>query len=185
MFQSPDVILSSKFRNAQGIRYTKQLFYETARQGEATILYSLKDRDWAGYPSLYRLYLNEEDPFEYNFAVKYFEGYEHWLMLSEAEWFKPYINRWRSELALKLQSAALVRLRDDAQSGSRSSAASNKYLLERGWKVDATTKNGRGRPSKEQVKDEARRIADLNRSVDEDIARLGTPETVPSTETVN
>lgn len=189
MFATKQTI-ATKFRHATGGLYTRKLFFEMANGDTEQVLYTLKDRDWVGtsgavYPSLYLLYLAEEDTFEFNFANKYFENYDHWLTITKTDWFEPVIARWRNELSLKIQSQALVRLREDARTTSRSAFASNRYLLERGWSVDAQTKTGRGRPSKEQIRAEAKRQADLNREVEDDLARLTTPQEVPSTETVN
>jgi hypothetical protein len=157
-----------KFRAANGNRLLSSLFYEEAGEDKSHVLYTLKDYDHNGYPSLYRLYMEEGDIFEYSFANKYFEGWDHWQLVSNAGWFRPYITRWRHELELRIRSEALERLIEDARSGSRTSASSNRFLLEKGW-VD---KNSKGRPSKEQIKAEAARLAQSREQVEADLLRI-------------
>lgn len=175
--------LGSKFRNSGGNLYVRQLFYEMTGD-KSSVLYTLKDRPWAGYPSLYQLYMGKEDMFEFDFANEYFEGYDHWQLIAQAKWFEEYVSRWRHELALKVQSQALVRLINDSKSGSRSSAASNKYLLDKGWLSDVTKKSARGRPSKDEVRAEARRQAELTKQIDDDFTRLSIPGEIPTTEQI-
>ncbi len=122
-----------------------------------------------GFPSLYRLYLEMGDVLEYNFSKTYLGGWEHWQKLQQCTWFKPYLKRWREELELKIRSEALTRLATDATSSSRSSASSNRYLLDRGWAID---KNEKGRPSKEQIKEKAKEMAEFQTQLDTDLLRI-------------
>lgn len=163
---------SNRFRSASNQRFTKTLFFETNFDDKPSVVYTLKDRDHevdgVVYPSLYRLYMEMSDPLEYRFANTYLDGYEHWQMLCECSWFKPYVHRWRNELELKKRSEALVRLEADAISGSRSSAVSNRYLVDGKWRE----KNGKGRPSKSDVKKEAQRLAERKSEEDADMSRI-------------
>lgn len=158
----------NKFRNGAGARYLRALFFETTPADKSTVLYTLKDSDHEGYPSLYLLYMASEDLLEYDFANTYLDGWEHWQMLCECPWFEPYVTRWRQELELVVRSKALARLRQDADSDSRSSAASNRFLLERGW-IDKPQK---GRPTKASVKAETQRQAAIKKSVQDDYDRM-------------
>lgn len=160
------------FRSTSGNRYLQGLFYEMVNADKATVVYTLKDQDHLGFASLYRLYMETADPLEYRFALKHLDGWEHWTMLCDCSWFKPYVERWRKELELKIRSEALVRVIDDAKSGSRSSAASNRLVLEKGWAVTADEKNTKGRPSKTDIKAEARRIATVQQEQADDLARI-------------
>lgn len=156
------------FRNpAGGPWYLRGLFFETTTADKSTVIYTLKDQDHEGFPSLYRLYLEMSDPLEYDFANTYLGGWEHWQQLTHATWFDPYITRWREELELKIRSEALIRLREDAKSSSRSAAASNRFLLEKGWVPKEA-----GRPTKKAVKEEAQRKARLLESYTDDFNRI-------------
>lgn len=168
----------SKFTNDSGMRLTKGLFYEMMLADKSSVIYTLKNADHKGYPSLYKLYMAEEDPKEYRFVQKYLEGWEHWVQLCDLVWFKPYVTRWREELQLKLESEALYHIISESRAGRKESFAANKYLLEKGWKTQA--KDPVGRPSKEQIKREAERMLTDNSRVLEDLNRLGVNSDVGS-----
>lgn len=152
-------------RNSSGKHYTKALFLEMATT-EGTAVYTLKDYDHGAFRSLYLLYLDVSDPTEYRFARQYLDGWKHWEILQECQWLKPYIARWRSELAIKIQSEAIVTIRGIASGSGRDALSACKTLLE----MTSSKKARVGRPNKETHVDpaiealEARMVAeDLNR----------------------
>lgn len=161
----------SKFTNESGARYTKSLFYETTLADKSTVVYSLKDEDHKGFPSLYKLYMAEMDPTEYRFANKHLQDWQHWCILCELSWFKPYVERWRQELDLKIRAEALSRILNEANSDRRESLSANKYLLEKGWVT--TSKDKVGRPSKEKIRSEAERLFKTHSRPANDLTRLG------------
>jgi hypothetical protein len=136
------------FKTPQGKHYLRGLFYEETLADKSTVSYTLKDDDYAGYPSLRRLYLETNDPTEYEFACKYLAGWKHWEMLSESAWFKPYVTRWRKELDLRLKSKALVKIMEIADKEGKEAFNANKFILS--WKSDT---NKVGRPSKNEIID--------------------------------
>lgn len=168
--------MNPKFRNSSNGRYLKGLFYEMTSADKSSVSYTLKDWDHTVdgivYPSLYRLYLEMEDLSEYDFANTHLDGWEHWEMLTSCNWFKPYADRWRKELSLKLKARALNRLKAEAASSSKNAFLANKYLLEKGFVDTQEGKPGRGRPSKDEIKKAAAEIAILDRRIDEDYERL-------------
>jgi|JI10StandDraft_1071094.scaffolds.fasta_scaffold415416_3 hypothetical protein len=164
----------NQFRSENNTRYTKGLFIETARSPES-VIYTLKDRDYKGFPSLYRLYMEEQDDTEYLFATKYLEGWEHWEMLCLCTWFQPFVERWRKEMYL-LKTAELLKVikveATSAEAKNRFQAA--KYLLDREWEqnVPSSKKKKRGRPSKEEVQSElAKEVSEVRRQ-QEDLNRI-------------
>lgn len=167
--------MNPKFRNGSNGRYLKGLFYEMTSADKSSVSYTLKDWDHTVdgvvYPSLYRLYLEKEDLTEYEFANSYLDGWEHWDILTQCNWFKPYVSRWRKELSLKIKARALNRLKSEAVSSSKNAFLANRYLIEKGF-VDSGEKSGRGRPSKDEVKAAANEIAIVERRLDEDFERL-------------
>lgn len=164
----------NKFRNPVGNqRYLKALFFEMTGSDKSTVLYTLKDVDHEGYPSLYRLYMELDDPTEWEVAQQLMDGWEHWEMLCACGWFKPFVERWRKELQLRMMSKALVRIKSEAKTGSKESFGANKYLLEKGWEPKETSKYGRGRPSKDEIKKAAEEIAKAGEQLTEDYKRLG------------
>jgi hypothetical protein len=153
----------NKFKNSMGGFYLKQLFYETTLADKSTVVYTLKDRDHEGFPSLYKLYMGMEDVTEYEFANTYLDSWTHWQRLSEATWFKPYIERWREELRLKLLARHLNMIKKKAEGDDKSSLEASKYLIEQKWSKDKV-----GRPSKEAIKEKAHELWEHEKAVLED-----------------
>jgi hypothetical protein len=134
------------------------------------VVYTLKDED-TEYPSLYKLYLAMEDPTEIVFAKTYLDGWEHWQMLCETIWFKPYVKRWRIELDLLLRAKALANILSISRDpDSKYFYESNKFLLSNNWKPD--TSNKVGRPSKEAIKQEAEALFNSSKETQNDYLRL-------------
>lgn len=159
----------TKYVNAMGNRYTKAIFFEMTLADKGTVLFTLKDRDHQGYPSLYRLYMDFDDLTEYEFAMEYLEGWEHWKLLCECSWFKPFVNRWREELHLSHAASALRQVKRIAATNENGSMAANKYLLEKGWQKNIDPV---GRPSKEAIKRKAKEMILTEKEVDEDHKRI-------------
>lgn len=169
--------MSSPFRAQNNTLLTKALFFETTLADKSTVLYTLKDKDhtYEGttYPSLFQKYLESNDPTEYRFATTYLDGLYHWETLCECTWFKPYLERWRHELSLRMKSEALARIMREAKTSSKDSFMANRYLLEKGWESE---KSKRGRPSKEEIKQAATDIARTETSLLDDLKRISLPE---------
>lgn len=161
----------SIFRIHTGQRKLRGLFFETTLADKTGVVYTLKDRDHEGYPSLYRLYMEMDDPTEYNFAVNCLDGWDHWEILCECNWFKPFLNRWRREVEVRAKAKALLAIREVAASGGKEAYQANKFLVAGGWKVDQRRK-GAGRPSKEEVQSAAKKIAEEANSINDDLARV-------------
>jgi hypothetical protein len=161
------------FRSPSGSRYLKGLFYEETGADKSTVVYTLKDQDHMGFPSLYRLYMETDDPTEWKFANQHLDGWEHWEMLCRCSWFIPYVQRWRKELQLRIASHALARIMAESKTNSRDSFTANRYLLERGWMPKETNKGGR--PSKDSIRAAAHQIASEGLQVASDFDRLMRP----------
>ena len=145
---------------------TKALFLETADVLD-NVLYTLRNEDYRGYPSLRRLYLEVADPTEYRFATQYFDSWDHFEKVSGSSWLQPYLRSYRKELEFKLRSEAILGVILDAGSSSRTASSSRKLILDRGWEV------ARGRPTKAEkdryLQEEAGMVSDLK----EEAQRLG------------
>lgn len=154
------------FKNVNGVFYTKELFIELATN-KANAVYTLKESEHNGYPSLYEAYMAADDITEYRFALDHLDGWSHWKNLQECNWFKPYLVAWREELEIRQRSRALANVMKAATEG-RDTLAANRYLAEKGWEKTKTA----GRPTKAAIQREAQVLADNSRRVDEDLARL-------------
>ena len=71
-----------------------------------------------------------------------------------------------------MKSKALVRIRAEAKAATKESFNANKYVLEKGWEPKADQKNGRGRPSKEEIKKAANEIAATENRLTADFDRI-------------
>ncbi len=160
-----------KFRNQSGGYYLQGLFYEQTLADKSTVVYTLKEVDHEGYPSLYRLFMEHciLDPTEYTFAKKCLDGWNHWARLCECTWFQEYLTKWRRELELAVRSRALVNIIHESRTASKNSFMANKFLLEGNWKQDRKA----GRPSKDDIRKEAYEQVSQARKVSEDAERLG------------
>jgi hypothetical protein len=163
-------IRRNQFRAGNGQRLLRGLFREETTSSECPPVYTLKDYD-DDLPSLYRLYMDLEDETEYVFATTYLDGYEHWEMLCNCTWFQPYIERWRKELTLKLTAKRLkILITDSMDETSKSKTSSTKYLIEQGWRTRDELR--RGRPSKDEVRNELDKQVKEEKAVQEDLARI-------------
>jgi hypothetical protein len=159
-------------RNASGARYLKGLFYEMVNADKTSVMYTLKDSDYLGYPSLYRLYMMEGDVTEYTFATKYLDGFDHWVILCECSWFKPYVAKWRLELETRIRSRALRAIQEvAADETAKESFSANKLLLAGGWKEPGQSKT-RGRPTKDDIRKEASKLAQSEKQLTDDYNRI-------------
>lgn len=160
----------NKFRTSTGAYREKDLFEEYSSRPEL-ILYNVSRSD-SKFPSLYLLYMAEEDFTEFEFAIKYFESYQHWKRITNSSWFAAHIADWREDLELKIKARNLKSLIDK----STDDAGVAKFLLGRKWLDDAQSHNPgvnlRGRPSKEEVKNHLRLISSQEKQIEEDYMRI-------------
>lgn len=152
--------------DSMGKFLTQSLFLEIG-YGD-TALYTLKDYDCEhggkSYPSLKRLYLEMEDPLEYEFASTYLLGWKHWQRLCENKAIRKHIDEWRDELEIKLRSRAFKQAQNLAGSGTFQAA---KWIADRGWAT-----KGAGRPSKAEVEREKRIQAGIASEYEDDVIRM-------------
>ena len=155
--------------DVKGRPLTQSLFLEVGYDPD-TAIYSLKEYhheyDGKSFPSLKLLYLEMEDPTEYEFATTYFLSWDHWQRICNNKLFTEKIESWRRELELKIRSQAIRSIMDSALSEDGSFQAA-KYLADKGW-----DKRGAGRPTKADVAKERKMQADMHNEFDTDVKRL-------------
>lgn len=124
---------------------TQSLFLELGYGAEA--LFTLKDQDHVHegttYLSMKRLYLEFEDPTEYEFANEILLGWKHWHRMCENKLIRKHIDDWRDELEVKLRSRAITDAIKEARKGHFQAA---KWVADRGWAT-----RGAGRPTKQET----------------------------------
>ncbi len=161
-----------KFRANNGNYLTHGLFLETVNgeQNPQDCSYTLKPYDHKGRPSLKRLYLEMEDATEFEFANKHLEDFPHWEKLCRSPFFKDHLEQWRKELGLKLKARALRMIIKDAAEGKYDA---NKFLVANGWiEKNNPGEAKRGRPSKQEIKEELTRQSEIEQSLQEDLKRI-------------
>ena len=160
------MIDKSKLVDGQGKPLTQSLFLEIGYSDFA--VFTLKDQDYEYngkvYPSLKKLYLEKEDPTEYEFATEYLLGWRQWIRLCENKQIVKHIDEWRAELEYKLRSKAVKMMLTSAHTGNYQAA---KWFADRGW-----ANKGAGRPSKADVEHEKQVQARLGEEYSEDVVRL-------------
>lgn len=168
MFERTDLV------DHVGAYRTQSLFLETKGVTALEPLLTLKEIDWEykgkTLPSLKRIYMELEDPTEYEVAIHVFGSWPHWLRLLENKAIRQEIDKWREELELKIRSKALKAMLDTASFEGAKGTAAAKYLAERGW-----VKRPAGRPSKAEQKGQMKQDAELKRILAEDAERVGLP----------
>lgn len=166
----------NKFKNAIGAHLLKPIFFEYDNSDHLYSVYTLKDYDHTvdgvTYPSLRKLYVEMEDPTEYEFAVKHLDGWVHWKKLTESSFFQSYLKEWREELEVRMRAKALNRIKARAVEDGKDSFAADKILLAGGWKA-SEEKSKVGRPTKDKIKEEANKLFMESNEFDEDFKRLG------------
>jgi len=169
---------TNKFKNEMGVLYLKALFFEQVNADKSTVVYTLKNEDHTvdgiTYPSLYKLYMSVGDPTEYRFAINHLDSWDHWERLCECSWFKPYVEKWRRELDLKIKSESLARITAMSKVPSKEQFMANRYMLEKGWvPKEEQSKAQRGRPSKAEIKEAANDLVSTHSRTLTDLERLG------------
>ncbi len=154
----------SRFKASNGLHLTQKLFLELSYHDTEGVIYTLKDQDHRGYPSLYRLYMEMEDLTEYEFANAHLDGWKHWEQITSAPWFRPYIVRWRKELELKIKARALRAIMAEAAADTKYSFAANRYLVDKGWVERPEGK--RGRPSSKEIIDFTLKQEDIDKDLE-------------------
>lgn len=152
--------------DSMGKMRTQSLFLELGYSDEA--IFTLKDEDYQyngrNLISLKRLYLEMEDPTEYEFAVAYLLGWRHWQRMCENKAIRSYIDEWRDELEVKLRCRAVGDAIRAARTGNFQAA---KWVADRGWAT-----RGAGRPTKADVEHEKKVQAKINDEYSGDVVRL-------------
>ena len=161
---------SGKYTDSRGHYRTKSLFVEEIQPQQVAEgwepVFTLRGQ--AGYIDIRELYLESNDPTEYEFAIAAFGNWGHLQhLIKNCKWFRSHLHGWREELEVKIRSAAIRALMETAiYEGGRGTTAA-KYIAEKGWEKK------RGRPSKEEVEKQKKIEAALMDEIHEDAERLG------------
>ena len=131
-------------------------------------LYTFKNLQNSSLPCLKDIYMDSNDPTEYDFAIKAFNSWNQWQKIKNNKAIKPYLEGWEEELEIKIRSKAMSSIVKEAVSG-KSSFNAAKFLATGEWKRQHT----RGRPSKIEIEKERKIQAKLAKEFDSDAERIG------------
>lgn len=164
---------------------TDSLFVEriTKHHGKIKLspVYTLSERqEKDGVKSLYDIFINSVD--EYDFAIKAFGSKAHLDKLKEIKWFNESwrgfrgfrgYNAWLDDMSERDISLGKQVLMQRAREGDTSAA---RKLID--MNKPNNTKQGAGRPKKEDIKRESIRLAEEQHDVKEDLQRLNSANVI-------
>ena len=156
----------SKMMDTGGRYLTQSMFLEVNYEPNATFTLKDNDHEWNGvvYPSLKRLYIEFEDPTEYDFANTYLLGWKHWQKLIGNKMLLNHVQEWREELEFKLRAKGVKNMMLSAAGGNYQAS---KWLVDRGWDV-----RGAGRPSKAEIEGQKALIKRVDDEYGADVVRM-------------
>lgn len=145
---------------------TQSLFLEVVYADSAVYTLKEHDHEWNGrvFPSLKRLYIEAEDPAEYDFANKYLLNWQHWIRIQENKLLVKHVAEWREELEMKLRSRAVKEMAKAAQAGNYQAT---KWFVDKGWETRPA-----GRPSKAEIAGEKAKLAKIGEEFSADVHRM-------------
>lgn len=161
-----ELIDKSKMMDTGGRYLTQSMFLEVNYEPNATFTLKDNDHEWNGviYPSLKRLYIEFEDPTEYDFANTYLLGWRHWQKLIGNKMLLNHVQEWREELEFKLRAKGVKNMMLSAASGNYQAS---KWLVDRGWDT-----RGAGRPSKAEIEGQKALIKRVDDEYGADVVRM-------------
>ena len=158
-------------KDVMGRFRTQSLFIEM-KHDKYPAPFTLKDYDHRGRLSMYVKYMDIADPTEYSQAIALLGSWRHWELLTATDWFKPYIERWRTELSVKFESDRFQEMKEVAltHKGTTQGVSATKWLAERYSQV---SKPQRGRPSKAEKSAALKEETEEDKLLAEEAKRLG------------
>jgi len=167
---------TNQLKGPNGKCRTKSLFYELSYYDTTDVIFTTKEKDIKVddkvYVSLHQLYVSmvPNDPTEYDFAQRVFGSWDIWQTISKAPQIRPYVNKWRKEVEIKVKSQAIQSIAEEMKTGGRSSFSAAKLLLEKGW-LDKD--NASQAKKKLQAKEDEEQNKEALNLLSEDAERLG------------
>ena len=166
--------LKYPYKNDSGQKYTKQLFYEQwinmpIENRVVEPPFTLNNPK-EGYICFREEYVKDSDPTGYTTAMRLLGDYTYWQYLMKVRWFVEAKKGWDEELDAKIESQALAKIQEIANSDSKSAMSAARFLAQLEYR-----KNGpkRGRPSNDEVEGLLKEEAKHRASVEDDAARIG------------
>jgi len=168
-----DFYVDSKFKDKQGRWRTASLFYESYMIKELpdySPMYTLKDTEYQGLPSIKEAYLMYKDPTGYKVAKELLGGWEHWKVLTGLKWFNAHLKAWEEELEVSLKYEGIQKLLELSRGDKAIAKDAAKFIVNKEWEVK------RGRPTKEDIEKQNRISSNVNNQIESDFKLLNLNE---------
>lgn len=151
-----------KMVGGQGHYLTQALFYEYRFQSKSDYIpFTLKDKDWRGHLSAYKIYMASAT--EYEAAITMLNSWKHWEHLCQAPFFAKEVAKWREEREIRDAAMAKAVMIEKVKEGDLSASRSL---------YEIATKRKAGRPSKLEVESEKKKQAAIDNKVSSIIERM-------------
>ena len=161
-----EIRIKGQMKDRMGRYRTQSLFIEH-KNPDYPAPFTLQEHDVDGAVSLYRKYMELQDPTEYTVAKKLLGSWKHWTILAESSWFNPILEEWRAELQVSLTRQ---RLREMSEAAANGNVTASKWLDD---KFGLKTTSKRGRPSNDERKAHLKAVTKEMDLLSEEAVRLG------------
>lgn len=159
--------VDSEYKDKQGRWHTQALFLECYKDiKEKKPMYTLRDKEYKGLPSIKEAYLSMEDPTGYRVATECLGGWEHWKRLTSLAWFKTHLAQWEEELEIKLKCKGIRKMMELSEGDKAVAKDATKFIVNREWE------SKRGRPSKAEIERATKINSAVSNEVDSDFKLL-------------
>jgi len=160
------------YKDKEGRWRTLSLFKETCTQASKDNgympVFTLKDSDPSGLPSMRRHFILSEDPTGYETAMDLLGSWDQWEKIFQGKRFKEELEKWQGEMDVRLRSKAIKALKDTALTEGSKGTAAARYLADGGYRGGKR----RGRPTNEEVTRERKIQAGITAELAEDENRI-------------
>lgn len=142
-------------------RQASLTLFEEYNDGSVTAIYVLEE--------FHQKFLEERDLTEYKPAIELVGSWKEWERLKrDSSKFKNFVSEWKDELEVLLRSEALKKITDIVVNGKdQASLSAAKFIAQHGY-----NKLPVGRPNQEQIKMEARELAQRNSETSDEAKRI-------------
>jgi len=165
MEANSNIILGNtdSLRDSRNHLSTKSLFVDVYLPSELIDklnkpYFTLREEDYGNFVSLYKIYMECDDPTEYNFALEVFGSFDYWNTICQAVFFQKHIKVWRSDLSARIRSKAAKLVKEiatDKNTPPSVALAAAKTLMSSNWVDEDTVIKGKPRRYRKVSNDEA------------------------------
>ena len=147
-------------RGVNNIPRTSSLFVETNITPALKPYYTFKKHGEGEYVSMYKLFMEDNDPTGYTTCMRTFGDFHVWRKMWSSKVFAPVMEDWLIDLEAKMTSEAIEKMR------KLDNPTANKWIADKGWEQK------RGRPSKAEKARTAAKTIQMRDELADDASRV-------------